>query len=535
MIWQFVCSILVQQGRRSLDRFAEFPLAKSHLSDPNFLYLAASVALSSEIKMEITKKLKRAKEGNLVAAVNNLLEFLEAKGLLYVQQIHSGFVGCHPDNRDGLGVLASHCHELLDDLLELGWVHSEARGLCVELPSTQERSIREFNAALSRGSNSKLAPWPEVHQLNFATLWASHTNQVLRLVRAGMEHDGKAAAEICSNGRLSLELLRKKDPSFAEAADRGITWRVISKLVIQEFPEFCSLVQSAGKAVGSIMQSESELQICRKILAACGAQQITSYEAIKNQLFRSRPRNGVTIPFLFTFCVKFGGGSSGHLLLQTEDFVKAHGRANRSLGAEFWDSLGAEAKNDSRVLFRHCILKLAYTHASDKFVTISDIRKALSPAFAKRVKDAEEVLQTVDGLASQAVIPPEERVRVVGGLECDLAQIVLEKNKGKDVHERLGSIEAAGSYAVQQINGLISDGAQLQCPWGSSGSSGSQKASTSQFSPSKVSGAVGLLIRVLGYTTLCIGKMHTRFLRLYRVYIRIWDTCYGDYTWVEMA
>ena len=67
---------------------------------------------------------------------------------------------------------------------------------------------------------------------------------------------------VCEGDCLSLAKLRLK------AVEEGMRWRVISSLVPEAFPEVTAkLVQSAGNCVGSVMRSESELQLCCKVLA----------------------------------------------------------------------------------------------------------------------------------------------------------------------------------------------------------------------------------------------------------------------------
>ena len=455
------------------------------------------MSLSGKVRTQIAQFLDQAQHGHLVSAVDALLDYLQEQGLLHWQQIPGTFIRCHPHKRDGVGCSGIHCHDLLDDLLDIGWVDKEARGVCVEIPSSQLDAVQSFNVALSKNSSGKLAPWEEAHKLKYATIWASHTNQVLRLWLHSMPHSSQQST-VCHGGCLSLAKLRLKDPQFAKAVEEGMRWRVISSLVPEAFPEVTKLVQSAGNCVGSVMRCESELQLCCKVLQAISevrtrtGADVVSFDSIKGQILRSKPRCAAAAPFLFKFCLKFGGDSCGHLVLETERYVKGHGYATRSLGADVWDALSTECKGGSRVLLRHCLLKLAFTHASDKFLTVSDVKRALSPGLATRAEEAEDVLRQVQDLADSVQINDEHRLTILGQLQCNLAVVVLDKAKHKgmkDTGARLISTADAGHVAVEQLNQHVSDGRALASPWASSISASAASSHVDPPPPTATGGA----------------------------------------------
>ncbi len=72
----------------------------------------------------------------------------------------------------------------------------------------------------------------------------------------------------------------------------------------------------------------------RKILRAWShipSGETVTWESIKAQVLRSKPPNQSTIPFIFQFLVRYGGGASGDYICDTDAFVRACGYPNRTL------------------------------------------------------------------------------------------------------------------------------------------------------------------------------------------------------------
>ena len=206
-------------------------------------------------------------------------------------------------------------------------------------------------------SGSKLAPI-DVEHIRFASVAGSHLNAGLNAIAHGVEHE---SAELTLNGKLSLSKIREIDGEYAKAVQDGLDWLIVSSRVVAAFPSFASLLQSAYNVGGHLQRSESELQLLRKIHHSCVFHEQTTgksqvlWSDVKASVLKSKPTHSLTCPSLFTFCVKFSGGCDGHLLQETEDFVKAFGYQRRSLGAEVYDALSADLKGrEQRPIYRHC-------------------------------------------------------------------------------------------------------------------------------------------------------------------------------------
>ena len=129
-----------------------------------------SMALPAAVADGVKECLKKAHGGSLAGALGDLLQLLLKEGYAYTQRTNSVHIGCHPSNRDGTGISTSHVQSLASQFFELGFDPSLQRPICVEL-STSDEAVRKWNEEMTG-----LAP---VANLRFASLSASHTNQVL--------------------------------------------------------------------------------------------------------------------------------------------------------------------------------------------------------------------------------------------------------------------------------------------------------------------------------------------------------------------
>ena len=416
-----------------------------------------------ELQQQVQKLLEEAEGGALVRSMDAVFQALKKANLLYEQRISARFMGVHPCNRDGSGVSADHVHCLLRDIVELGWADAEFKGICVEVSDKEAQRIREYNARIVQESAGKLAAM-EDSALKFATISGSHTTQVLRLFLAGTKHELQSVTE---GGHLSLEKLRRQDPSFWEACFTGVLYKVVSHLVPEVWPTFCRLAQSAANASGHVAREENELQLCRKILAriqaihkASGPARSVTFTDVKADVLRSKPRCSSSAPALFMFTLKFCGGQTGHFLAETEAFVRGHGFGTRVLGLDFYDCLSADIKatTDQRVLLRHMALQFAYGAGDEKALTSTDVKKLLSPAMAAKADAAEGLSQQLREYCGQQGVPPHVQLQGMGVLHMDIVSILCEKKKLK----RFETLEAAAEASIALMANL--SGLQLTCP-----------------------------------------------------------------------
>ena len=218
------------------------------------------MSLPDDLCLHLEELIAKAQEGPLIATVAKVLGVLEAANLAFRAKVHSKYIACHPANRDGVGCVGSDCHSLLDDILAVGWDPSAPKPVCVEVRDTHDEVVA-FNEKMIQSNNNLLAPL-QTGCVKYASLSASHTNQVLRLLHAQHPHTHSAGSEgtaITVGGVLSMEQLRNTDALFHAAAAGGIEWQVVAEKVLQRFPALGELLQEAGNTSGQLQRSETEI------------------------------------------------------------------------------------------------------------------------------------------------------------------------------------------------------------------------------------------------------------------------------------
>ena len=186
--------------------------------------------LPAALIAEVDGFLQQAADGHhLVKVAQECLQIFRWANLLSQMRLSPLSVGVHPSNRDGAGIITSDCHELLDNVLSVGFVPGRIQALAVEIT---DDSVRKFNEELARGACGQLGEM-QGDTLKAVSLAGSHTNFTLRLLAQSGPHDSAAASV---NGRLNLELVERRDPALAEHAGTGLVWEVLSREVIVRFP-----------------------------------------------------------------------------------------------------------------------------------------------------------------------------------------------------------------------------------------------------------------------------------------------------------
>jgi len=204
---------------------------------------------------ELKKLIQNAEKNRLVAGVNDILQYLKANGYVRSQRLEPHLVGCHMENRDGLGVSGMDAINLLEGMHAVGFDRSKPDPIAVEIGDMEE--AYKFQVKLNQESKGKVPLMKKVDLL-YLSLSASHTNVALRAVNAGVASNHP---ELSWNGKLSLEQIKSRDAAMAEACASGLVWRVISRAVMQEVPQLAHLIQAAQNASGQLARGEHEVQM----------------------------------------------------------------------------------------------------------------------------------------------------------------------------------------------------------------------------------------------------------------------------------
>ena len=301
--------------------------------------------------------------------------------------------------------------------------------------------------------------------LRYATVSGSHTNQALRLWFYGCDHQ--------TLGHLSLEQLQTRDSGYYHAVVDGLDVDIVSSVVPKTFPQFPDLAQNAANAVGQQQRGETELQLCRKVVSIWQAKQQGSndpvaYGEISPSILLTKPPNGGTLPSLYAFILKCGGGKTGHLMLQTEEYVRCFGNAGRCLGTPIWDALSSEVKRQNHnVLWRHALLKTLLCH-HERLVSVSDIKRSLTQKdLQPKVQDFEKMLSQLRGIGRSVGGLSAHQVDMgVGTFEVESVLVLLQKKpkEAHEVYESFDHVEEAAHKAVKTWREQSKD-ATLASPW----------------------------------------------------------------------
>ena len=409
----------------------------------------ADMALCPSVRAEVQRLIEKAETGGMVANVNELMRVLEQHRLSWKSRIQPAFCHVHRQNRDGYGCAPQDVHELLNDILLSGWDEAQVRAICTEVEPSDLETV-SFNKRLASGG---LAP-VEDNTVRYASLSASHTNQVLRLFTYGCEHP-EGPEEILQNGRLCTNRLRDKDPKFAEAVEHGLQWTVLSSSVVREFGSLPALIQQSMNTTSQLQRREGELQLARRLHNLWKTMVVTkpdgavAFQELKQKILRTKPACASSIPFIYKFFVRFGGGREATALLESEAYVKSRVCSQRQLGPDLWDAFALEAKGGHLLLrVRHALLRIAYI-LPEKTISVADVKRMVSPAVLPRAVEAEQAISEIRDLA-KPYMNDADIVKEIFQWEMDAALVTLGKS-GKAT-KKYESVGHAAQACVQRIS-----------------------------------------------------------------------------------
>ena len=165
----------------------------------------------------------------LVSACEEIFEFLIKLELAYYAILPPMRVGVHPDNRYGLGIVASWTHMLMARIVRMGWSDDACAGaVCVE--DDDDQSCAKYTMNMQQGS--ELFGTQTMAQIAFGSLAGGHTNQGLVAIKSGVkcEHD-----ILSCDGRMSEARIVEYRPRMAVKINKGMYWLCLKAIVIVFF------------------------------------------------------------------------------------------------------------------------------------------------------------------------------------------------------------------------------------------------------------------------------------------------------------
>ena len=214
-----------------------------------------------------------------------------------------------------------------------------------------------------------------------------------------------------------------------------------------------------------------------------------SYADIKDAVLRTKPRSASTVPDLFRFTLRFSGGQHAHMLEDTEKFVRAHGYNSRMLGPDIYEALSTEVKGrDPGAVIRHMMLHFGYGAEDARALTVSDVKKLLTPAMASKREAVTKLLEDCRALCSAHAVQAAISLKFLGFLQMNLVAVLLDKKRYKK-HE---NIEKAAEQFVEDIKAA----GQLEFPNPFSSASSGHSTSKSPNKPAKEDASMLQLARM---------------------------------------
>ncbi len=265
----------------------------------------------------------RASEGTVIKQANAFRRDYRAPGPLV--RIAPMQIGFHPENRGGQAPSGERCNALLKDILAVGFDCVEADTNGVLLGETPGKTgILYFNQKACAGEDN-MAPIA-VKTMPYGSLSHSHLNQVLKNVLQGVESD---APNITGpDGRLSLDLLRSRDPEFAKACTDGLLWEILDPAMLLDHPDSANIIQLALNSKNKIHMAQHEMEVLSQLWRICDQASSVgdrlSLQQARRELRKVMPQmsDDDEVKAAFRFVVDMGGNSAPFL----QDLQDFHGK-----------------------------------------------------------------------------------------------------------------------------------------------------------------------------------------------------------------
>ena len=185
-------------------------------------------------------------------------------------RIQTSQMGVHNCNRAGVYPQFDRVRGLGNDLLDWGFSAEEADhvGVCVqEVPASELAKLAVAGAYetytsynLSKCNGTQLEGcFKEEEHISYGTLSHSHLLLVLRSMISGARwdlKDGEDKPKCCKNGKLDIDAVAAKDPTYAHYCLTGLKMEVLSYKINIEEPNACRLIsQALNKASEACLQT----------------------------------------------------------------------------------------------------------------------------------------------------------------------------------------------------------------------------------------------------------------------------------------
>ena len=420
----------------------------------------------------------------VVSANVKLTEALRAKGLVQTLQLPPGIVGIEPGNRSAMGINTAEVRNLMEKIFSVGWSDAETSHACCFQQAPGKTDVENFTKAMCQGTD---IPAVETGSIMYGATSCTHTNMGLRAIGLA----GISDHPVISDGHhYCLTRLEQRDPAFATAVKRGLTWTVFSWKAKALYPEVVGIISRARNVGATIARTEDEMEILLRLhhLASKTAEgQAVPWQDVKQEVMRSRPRCHEKLDAMISFLIARSGGAGGEHLKAMCAFhrVCVEPTYRDGIGATVYESLADFPHHALASALFECAWTCPKAFVKDKQCTmvaggdVSAMVKNTEESHVKRMKAANALC-----IAFRSVIRPHRQgppsswpndiQTLLGNVDTHVGRYMLNKQLAKHDFKSLVDIakvfvkgfcelvpEAVDSAAVNDLVNQIGEGVGL--------------------------------------------------------------------------
>jgi hypothetical protein len=207
------------------------------------------------------------------------------------------------------------------------------------MPADEKTRSEILRKNIDKGALHESFPLVMHEHVLYSGVGGNTLNTFMRAVRQGRPvPEGTLKDIVTATGRLSLEALRNVDPAFAQAAEHGVPWIVLSSAIRTEEPQGLHIIQAAENIVGSVQCLTSEVQMINRITTYFDDAdfiRLVGLAGLKERLVKQAPHLSDHIDGLCCFAMKLGGSGSIHILWLNELHQRFVGGSRKIKGSFF--------------------------------------------------------------------------------------------------------------------------------------------------------------------------------------------------------
>lgn len=327
--------------------------------------LAENMALLHKMPEDLEALGREAASTQAAGLVEKFLDLLVASGIGHRARIPCSKLVVARCNRGGYGVNFFDVQENTSDIAATKWYDKLFKGVVTDIEAAEFDEVIAFNMRQVAASNGILAEI-EPHKATHQTLCGGHTTQGMKAVEARGPHWDTS---LTMDGRLCLARVEEKSPTFAEAIRNGAEYTIVPSWVLKQIPGLDNAIQAAGNTGQNIAKAVNDPQMLQRVAIMVQAEQ--SFEQVKEEFKKTRPKNLEALPHMFNFIRKFPDTT---LINGTITYIKSVD-VKRKVSATTYDALQTDYKGANQApRVRYGILAALYTDEKQDFVNGSVIK-----------------------------------------------------------------------------------------------------------------------------------------------------------------